>query len=1489
MSYKGKSLSYSGDTRFEPEFFDRLQKEGVIGGARRAALQDFVFSSDVVIHEAGGLPLHTQLQTLGGLREELKRRIYVVHSPKVDPATGLRKPGKGESIDLLADDIFAVPENEDILAMRTVGFFDKLDLREILILTRKAKPVTYRKGEAIIRQGEPGDNFYVISSGEVEVTVKRDDDTVRRVILGKGSPFGEQALLEDGRSRNATVTALTDVRLLAFDRALFNELSAAEGVRASMEKVDANRQLLSNVSAFTKLPHRGMVEVCNIAETAAYSKGELLIKQGEPGDNFFIIRSGSVDVIDEATGRIIDTKTSGDVVGEIALLRDTPRTATVRAGSDKVEALVIKRADFDGIIAKYPYIRYYLEQLSEERLRNIVAQRRAAALSEAGQAVTEGEISAAIDWINRREGDIFTPDKRREITAKVLSMALVKGRRFLVVGPGMQDYLPILLARLGIDTTTIDTNPAVADFMSRLAEKFSLTGMIKSVSDYDAIKGGKFDYISMFAVLNNIAPSSDPFITDNLNSIRGLESSFDMREADRGRKIDYYAGLIRQACEAYILPALEQITEQLNENGTLFVNSPPFAASREIASRIDYMDMLDSALSTIGDGQGIRFARQDGVDVSGLSMVSAHLNEARDGAAYVKVVAAQRGKPEAAKLAAGDEASGTVTPGVFVNVVRNLMKVDRAAEERVIKGMDKAMDDGLAGRPSSLKMIPAYVGAATGEEEGDYFAIDVGGTNLRVLGVRLEKGKNPSPIGDAEKAVIPASIVNGGSAEDLFGFVVGTIKEYARKNSIDPKAGMKFGLTWSFPVEQTGVASGIHKEWTKGWNVSGVVGKDPVALLSAALEREGLGNVKILAMCNDTVGTLMFGDVGLILGTGTNAAFPVAVKDIGKFKGRTGLEFMAINSEWGNFDGAPTEAWDEILDDMSSNPGRQKLEKMISGMYLGEVARLIMNMLVSEGELFRGRNYRVITDDPKKPGEDGFTAGLMSAIEKVDPDKDPDLSGVATILAGIGITDTTPDDRRAVRNICGAVSQRAARISASALAAVIKKSGVLSRKDTCRVAIDGSVFKHYHRFRETMEGALVEIFGAKEAARIKLVTADDGSGIGAAIIAAVVDRSEGRAAPAAGPATIKPQPTDVADEVEDMAPDDPESGDEAVEAIGDILDLLRIHETRNLPDNYFDMTTDFGFKYRLMQAASRSMWIMGPWETKDTDPVRAVWRIDHSVLSEFREWLLEYAKVARSNAPAPAPADIKGRAAIKSLPEVISEYIDRMAPDKGPDAVPRKLLASETKAIWDSVNLLDAENIEIIIPQRVRPTGEATGRFLLTDSVKRTLDDIRKRHGRDSVKINEYGSQKDLLGILRNGDPAAKRIVITDGELAGEVQSLSGDQPDLFLNVRLYSMELPNGYGDMSANDKSVVQARALSIAILMRLYDKDRFSVRMILEGLLEGRLADGVDVSDFIDSITDPDTIKRIKYFLGRTVKLVETMGKQLRLLERFVWSAA
>jgi len=443
-----------------------------------------------------------------------------------------------------------------------------------------------------------------------------------------------------------------------------------------------------------------------------------------------------------------------------------------------------------------------------------------------------------------------------------------------------------------------------------------------------------------------------------------------------------------------------------------------------------------------------------------------------------------------------------------VQTTMSSLVVDRNVEEKIMGGMATAMNDGLAGQPSSLKMGPSYVGAATGEEEGDYFAIDVGGTNLRVLGVHLEKGKKPSLIGIPERMPIPNSIIKGGTAEELFGLIVTTIKKYVENNNIDSKAEMKFGLTWSFPVKQTGVASGICDPWTKGWDISGVVGQDPVLLLKEALTAENVNNVRIMAMCNDTVGTLMFGDIGLIFGSGTNAAFTIAVKDIGKFKDQTNLEAMAINSEWGNFDGVPTKAWDDLLDSISNNPGRQKLEKMISGMYLGDVDRHIINLFILEGKLFGGRHYPIFDNRPKEPGIDGFTIEITSKIRKVDPITDPDLTGIETILAGIGVSGTTLADRRLIRDICNAVSLRAAKVSATALAAVIKKSGVLERKEICRVAIDGGVFKYHYRFKEMMEETLAEIFGAETAGRIKLELVEDGSGVGAAMIAAVVDRSE---------------------------------------------------------------------------------------------------------------------------------------------------------------------------------------------------------------------------------------------------------------------------------------------------------------------------------------------------------------------------------------------
>ena len=173
------------------------------------------------------------------------------------------------------------------------------------------------------------------------------------------------------------------------------------------------------------------------------------------------------------------------------------------------------------------------------------------------------------------------------------------------------------------------------------------------------------------------------------------------------------------------------------------------------------------------------------------------------------------------------------------------------------------------------------------------------------------------------------------------------------------------GFTFSFPVDQTGIAQGTLLEWTKGFTNPGVVGNEVVGLLQAAFARRGLRAVA-RALVNDTVGTLMaaaYTDpsarIGVILGTGTNACYVEQTARIPKWRGAAagpGAR-MLINMEWGGFgSGAtrmlPFHGVDDALDAASPNEGKQRLEKMIGGMYLGELVRLLMEQLVSAGALF---------------------------------------------------------------------------------------------------------------------------------------------------------------------------------------------------------------------------------------------------------------------------------------------------------------------------------------------------------------------------------------------------------------------------------------------------------------------------------------------------------------------------------------------------------
>ncbi|TYH53434.1 hypothetical protein ES332_D09G100800v1 [Gossypium tomentosum] len=429
--------------------------------------------------------------------------------------------------------------------------------------------------------------------------------------------------------------------------------------------------------------------------------------------------------------------------------------------------------------------------------------------------------------------------------------------------------------------------------------------------------------------------------------------------------------------------------------------------------------------------------------------------------------------------------------------------------KQVADAMTVEMHAGLASEGGSkLKMLITYVDSLpTGDEKGLFYALDLGGTNFRVLRVLLG-GKDGGILKQQFKEVsIPPNKMTGSSAA-LFDYIAAELAKFVAQEEDDFKSTSgrprELGFTFSFPVMQTSIASGTLLRWTKGFSIDETVGQDVVAELTKALERQGL-EMRVSALVNDTVGTLAGGKyanndvvVAVILGTGSNAAYVERAQAIPKWHGllpKSGE--MVINMEWGNFRSShlPLTEYDQALDAESLNPGEQIYEKVISGMYLGEIFRRVLCRMAKEA--FFGD-----IDPPKL--KEPFILGtpVMSAMHH---DTSPDLKVVANNLKDIlEISNTSLKMRKVIVQLCDIVATRGARLSAAGLLGILKKMG----RDTIKegekqktvIAMDGGLYEHYEEYRNSLENCLKELLGEEVFKTIKIEHSNDGSGIGAALL-----------------------------------------------------------------------------------------------------------------------------------------------------------------------------------------------------------------------------------------------------------------------------------------------------------------------------------------------------------------------------------------------------
>ncbi len=282
-----------------------------------------------------------------------------------------------------------VRENVPLLRGLTV-----LQLREFLLDGNFHFP---GPGEEVFARNDYTNSFYMVVKGEVEILINPDDDS-ERVRLGQGEFFGEMGLIQ-GRRRTATVVAATDCVLLESPRrTMIRLINSIASVEETLSQAAMERQILTYLAP--NLAPEKLRPVIEKAEIRSFKKSEVLFREGDAGDGLYLIQKGSVTVSRSVGGQevVVSYVPAGHYVGEMALIGDAPRNATIRAAV-ATDTIRLDGATFRSMLDEDPGLR---QQVEERLMSRLVENEEMAAQPEAGnivQFLVEQGIGEASDML----------------------------------------------------------------------------------------------------------------------------------------------------------------------------------------------------------------------------------------------------------------------------------------------------------------------------------------------------------------------------------------------------------------------------------------------------------------------------------------------------------------------------------------------------------------------------------------------------------------------------------------------------------------------------------------------------------------------------------------------------------------------------------------------------------------------------------------------------------------------------------------------------------------------------------------------------------------------------------------------------------------------------------------------------------------------------------------------------------------------------------
>ncbi|XP_062542798.1 cAMP-dependent protein kinase type II regulatory subunit isoform X1 [Armigeres subalbatus] len=321
-------LEQPGDViDYAVEFFSKLQenrKTTMITAAEPSSPDESIMS-----HEEEPL-----VNRYASRRKSVFAETYDPENDDDDDGARAIFPKTDEQRSRLCDSV------KNILLFRSL---DKEQMNEVLdaMFEKKVKAKDY-----IIKQGDDGDNFYVIESGIYKAYVGEDQKHIHT--YDNSGSFGELALLYN-MPRAATIQAETDGQLWAMDRQTFRRIL----LKSAFRKRKMYEALLDAVPMLKTLQSYERMNLADALIPKTFAKGERIIKQGDAADGMYFIEDGKVSIrIQQDAGEVeISNLEKGQYFGELALVTHRPRAASAYA-ADNVKVAFLQTDCFERLLGK---------------------------------------------------------------------------------------------------------------------------------------------------------------------------------------------------------------------------------------------------------------------------------------------------------------------------------------------------------------------------------------------------------------------------------------------------------------------------------------------------------------------------------------------------------------------------------------------------------------------------------------------------------------------------------------------------------------------------------------------------------------------------------------------------------------------------------------------------------------------------------------------------------------------------------------------------------------------------------------------------------------------------------------------------------------------------------------------------------------------------------------------------------------------------------